>query len=241
MKRALALSGAAAALFVAAPAAATPPDVIDIRDQLFALSNDTVFVLRSSVDNLGVYYSSYRETWLVGIDVASGEETSWLVYRGRRDTVFGDDGNDEGVAVTLMDREDWHDPMQVIADAQAELVLGEGRQRTDDEALVPDAAGQFVVERDYWPRFAWLRDDALGQLRVSVSTLAAQVAEADRMAPVSTQELFAMREVEWDSCAFYEHGYTRSNSYLIVRIDCESGETGETTSLIQVVNPSSSG
>ncbi|MEL1252080.1 hypothetical protein [Aurantiacibacter gilvus] len=244
MKPISALACVTGALLVATPAAATPPDVIDISDQLFALSNDAVFVLRSSTDNLGVYYSSYRETWLVGIDVATGEETAWLVYRGRRDTVFGDDGTDESLAVTLIDRESWHDPMQVIADAQAERVLGEGRGRRDGEALIPDASGQFAVELDYWPRFAWQRRAALDRARASVATLAANVAETDRLAPVTTRELFAMREVEWDSCAFHQHGYPRgtaANAYLLVRVDCEGVDNGETTSLIQVVSPSSAG
>lgn len=243
MRRLIPLCVAALAL-VATPAAATPPDVIEIEDQLFALSNDTVFVLRSSTDNLGVYYSLYRETWLVAIDVESGAETSWLVWRGRRDTVFGEDGSDESLAVTLIDREAWHDPMQVIGDAGAELVLGDDRHARETEPLVANAAGMFDVSIDYWPHFAWQRGAALDRARRSVATLAANVAEVDRLAPVTTAELFAMREVDWDSCQFRQHGYPRgagANSYLLVRVDCEGMDNGERTSLIQAVSPSSAG
>lgn len=241
MKRFFSLACAVGALLAATPAAATPPDVIDIRDQLVALSDDTVFVLRSSVDNLGVYYSSYRETWLVAIDVASGEETSWLVWRGRRDTMFGANVDNEWTEVTTFNRADWHDPMQVIADAGAELVLGDGRGRSADEALVPDASGRFVVGGEYWPRFTWQRDPALEHARTSVATLVANVAETDRLAPITTAELFAMREVDWDGCAFHQAGYPQGvgeRTYLLVRLDCESEDTGERTSLIQVFSPS---
>ena len=245
MKHLLAPAAVAAALTLSAtPAAATPPDVIEIRDQLFALSDDTVFVLRTSVDNLGVYFSSYRETWLVGIDVATGEETMWLVWRGRRDTEFGADAGNEWYEITTFDREDWHDPMQVVADARAELVLGDDRGASRSALLEPDAAGRFTVTMDYLPTFAWQRAAAIDHARASVDTLAANVAEAERMAPVTTRELFAMREVQWDSCTFHQHGYPHGvgrRAYLLVRLDCESMETGERTSLIQAVSPSSAG
>lgn len=240
MKRLLALCCAALALS-STPAAATPPDMIEISDQLFAMSDQTVFVLRSSVDNLGVYFSSYRETWLVGIDVATGEETMWLVWRGRRDTRFGNDAADEWAEITTFDREQWHDPMQVIADADAELVLGLGRGVRDDAQLEPDAAGRFTVAMDFAPTFSWQRSVSIEHARTSVESLASRVAEAERMAPITTHELFAMREVEWDSCTFNQHGYphgTGERAYLLVRLDCESMETGERTRLIQVVSPS---
>ncbi len=240
MKRLLAVFCAVAAL-VASPAAATPPDVIVIEDQLFALGEDKVFVLRSSFDNLGVYHASYREAWLVGIDVASGEETMWLVYRGRTEDMSAIDPDDGRIEVTLMDREAWHDPMQIIGDAGAELVVGERRHAADDSPLVPDGDGNFLLEDDYWPTFTWQRDEALAQAGASVAVFAGHIADVPRMAPISTREMLEGRGVIEDSCAFYRLGFPRGSgaeAYQLVEVRCADEDVLEFTSVIQAISPS---
>ncbi|MFV0475613.1 MAG: hypothetical protein ACK5MQ_15610 [Pikeienuella sp.] len=68
-------------------ASATPPDIIDVRDELFGVSACCVLLLRETDDNLGVYDAFQKDTLLVSIDRESGETTQKPVYRamGRAD------------------------------------------------------------------------------------------------------------------------------------------------------------
>ena len=75
----------ALALACAAPAAqATPPDAFAISDQLFGISADTVFLLRTGSDNMGLYAANRRGVALVLIDRRTGDETLLPVYRSFR-------------------------------------------------------------------------------------------------------------------------------------------------------------
>lgn len=231
----------AAIVLAATPARATPPDVIAISDQVFALGEDKVFVLRTAFDNLGVYHEDYRETWLVGIDVATGEEALWLVYRGRSERTESVDPEAGRVVVTLLDRELWHDPMQIIGEAGAELVVGYRSFEPDESPLVPDAGGTYEIADDYRGTYRWRRDQALARADASALAFASRIADVPRMAPVTTRELLDGRGVIAESCTFHRLGLPRGvgvNSYQLLQADCRDDEALEFTSLIQAVTSS---
>ncbi|MHA3915815.1 hypothetical protein [Halovulum sp. GXIMD14793] len=62
-------------------AGATPPDVIDVFDEVFGISPTHVFIMRTAVDNLGIYAASHTFIVLVGKEIETGRETIWPVYR----------------------------------------------------------------------------------------------------------------------------------------------------------------
>lgn len=67
----------------ASVAQATPPDFIQIHDQLLAVSAESLFLLRTSNDNLGLYDAEIRTTALIELDRKTGAETVWPAYAAR--------------------------------------------------------------------------------------------------------------------------------------------------------------
>jgi hypothetical protein len=237
MKRLLIASLVGATALLAPSAQATPPDLVWIEDQPFAAATDTVFVLRTTIDNLGVYTSAHSETFLVAIDVATGEETYWLVYRARRDIV--DDPAKERVEVTLFDRKDWHDPYAIVADAGA--ALAPAAMPGEAEEIATSADGEtYTIAADYpWPTFAFSRAASLAQMERSLVALAERVADAERIAPVSTRDLYPV-SLAYHDCSFATLGRpigVNASGYQLIRIDCDAGEDVGSASLIQAILP----
>lgn len=238
MKFLLFLSIFLAAACLSQPTSATPDDMITVEDEAFAANSDTLFVMRTVQDNLGLHTSTYAETFLVGIDVKSGEETHWLVYRARHDRVFSANAEEEGVETTLFDRETWHDPHAIVADAGASLAPTAVR----GETTVLDHGETIAMGYDYGPRFEFQRDDALTAARRSLIRLQDHVGEAPRMSMLTTRDIWDERAVDWDSCAFSSVGYPANlgaQAFQIVRVHCHDGYEGSTTSLLQAIPVSS--
>lgn len=63
------------------PASATPPDIIDVRDEIFGISQTQVLLLRTTFDNPGPHIAGRNDVLLVSVDIATGERTLWPVYR----------------------------------------------------------------------------------------------------------------------------------------------------------------
>lgn len=59
-------------LILAAPVAATPPQVIWVRDTLFAQGADRVMILRSIMDNHGSHYTTQTDTFLLILSLSDG-------------------------------------------------------------------------------------------------------------------------------------------------------------------------
>jgi hypothetical protein len=239
MKRILVASLAAAAALLAPSARATPPDIVTIEDQPFAAAPDKVFVLRTTFDNLGVYSSSYSETFLVAIDVATGAESYWLVYRARRD-LFSDATSAEGQAkVTLFDREDWHDPYAIVADAGAALASDAVFGKAEEIASPANGGTYTIAADDPWPAFAFSHADAIARMDRSMAALAKRVYDIERIAPISTRDLYGA-SIDADSCSFSKLGRPiglGASAYQLIRIDCGDVEETGTTSLIQAILP----
>lgn len=77
-------------LTLAAPAAATPPQVVWSTDRLFAITTDTVLILRTISDNQGYHQIEQTDTFLIIRDLATGRDVSQTpVERVVTDSVAG--------------------------------------------------------------------------------------------------------------------------------------------------------
>lgn len=63
---------------------ATPPDVLTVKDKLFGMSADYVFVLRTTSDNHGSYYTETNDVVLIATHIKTGKQTLWHLYRVTR-------------------------------------------------------------------------------------------------------------------------------------------------------------
>lgn len=224
-----------AAAFSSPFSGATPPDIINIGDRVFATNADTLFVLRNTNDNLGVYTSDHTESFLVAIDIDSGEEQYWLVYRARRDTVFGSGNDLDQLRVTHLDRGEWHDPYMIAADAGAYLLDGGG---DGGHASVSVQPGSIRLSYDYGPEFHLHLPGSMSRAAASLAALSSQMSDVDRMATITTRDLLENRIVAWDTCSYTAQGLpigSGTNAFQIVRMHCHDGEDMEQTSLLQAV------
>jgi hypothetical protein len=69
MTRIFSILIAALSLILTTPAQATPPDAMDVSDELFGISETHLFLLRHTDDNLGQYAASARHVFLVAVNL----------------------------------------------------------------------------------------------------------------------------------------------------------------------------
>jgi len=238
MKRLVIALFASAGALLAPSAQATPPDIATAGDQPFAATPDRVFVLRSTSDNLGQYTGSQGETFLVAIDVATGEETYWLVYREKQTVVYDNDTAEGRVETELLARDDWHDPYAIVADAGATLAPFATRGEALEFASSADGE-RYTVTYEDGPTFAFSRADAFAQMDRSLAALAERVEDFERMAPMSTRDLYRDPWIDRESCSFSNLGWSvgPEGSFQLIRIKCDDDEGLGIVSLIQVIAP----
>ncbi|HCP80166.1 MAG TPA: hypothetical protein DIT67_00720 [Octadecabacter sp.] len=61
---------------LATPAVATPPQIVWVKDQLFAISATQVLILRTISDNHGYHQTEQTDTFLIVRDLATGQDIS---------------------------------------------------------------------------------------------------------------------------------------------------------------------
>ncbi len=220
------------------PAFATPPDVIDIREEPFGLNETHLFVLRSSTDNLGLYESLRVETFLVAIDAATGEEEHWLIDRSVRSSEYSEDGEMLGYKVVRDEGLADVNPFAILAERDAlpwsAVSLTGWYEVKADFARTPDGGWQASYPSGQVFRIA---DAALVQKLVGVSDfMSRNVADHPRMASIATRQLFADRTVPLESCepaAVFNHFALRApGTELLVRIDCSVRDEVGVTSVV---------
>ena len=114
------------ALACAAPAArATPPDAFALHDQLFGISAGTVFLLRSSSDNLGLYATDRRRVALVLVDRATGRESLLPVYGSFRVPNSDNHPNSARTAIHPDIPTGAVDPFAILRDHAGEVIMAE--------------------------------------------------------------------------------------------------------------------
>ncbi len=230
------LAGCTLALSAPNPAFATPPDIIDIVETPFGLSETHLFVLRSSSDNLGLYDSMRTETFLVAIDLSTGEEEFWLVDRAERTLEYDVDGDpldhvvkrDAGATVI--------NPISILTErgglvwSAIELTLVEptlGETETGYTLSYPGGITFGIDKTTIAQRFARM-----------TTFMAENVADRRRMSTMSTREVFAGRFASADDCKpgdVLESAAMRAYPvFQIVRVECTSDIDDGITAFVSV-------
>ncbi len=228
------LLAALALTFAAQPAYATPPDVIDIREEPFGVSDTHLFVTRTSTDNLGLHESLRSESHLVRIDLETGDETSWVLDRV---TQFRD-YDDEGDQLDFVTRRDEGlkpvNPYAILAEHDAIPWDGAVRAHwiTPEIVVGEDSISvSYGADTDY--RIT-LDEVARAQSNL-VDFMARTVADHRRMSTMSTRQMFAERQLPMAYCKPDEvldyFSFGRGWGKLI-RINCTSGEEDGLTSFV---------
>lgn len=172
-------------MLAAAPALATPPDMLELRDTLFGVSAERVFVLRMTRDNYGVYDVDWRDQFLIAIDRETMSEQIWPVYRVAQfpDPDAGPDSLRGKAHVRPLAGA--VNPFEVLAHFGAlPLTATEGDllevMATGDTVQLLDEAG---------PAAALPIPTALAQLSGALTTLAATIEPYQRMGPLLARDL----------------------------------------------------
>lgn len=219
---------------------ATPEDSVVITDTLFGLNDDTLYVLRSTRDNLGLHMASRTETWLVAIDAATGDETLWPVGAVVRSTRWDKASGSEFSTVEQDEGLERVDPFAILAENDAIPILDLNHMSDDGDTKVENSGGRVRVGYGDDQAYSAAMETLKARYRSSVETLAARVADYKRMGGLSTRELYRNTLTDTLECTYTRQGWPRrfaveGPAYQMVRVSCPPHEYGEGHSLIQLL------
>ena len=239
-RTALKPAACALALLIVAPAAATPPDIVDLHDELFGIGLEEVLVLRTVTDNMGLHAIGLSTVFLAAIDGATGEETLWPLYRAR----FAPD-HDRDPTGNTMGIETWPltDPADPFAILTERKVVPAGTAgllwpQAGTVTVTLDAEGLSVSHDDGAsfhlpaPQLAEILERTTGQL--------AELAQPySRPNTLTLADLLAGRDIAPDGCTASEDALLRFPAQTapiqLVRITCGDPEEDFTLSRLVVV------
>ena len=224
----------------ALPVHATPEDSVVITDTLFGQNDDTLYVLRSTRDNLGLHTASRTETWLVGIDAATGEETLWPVGAAVRTTSWDEASKSEFSTVEHDEGLERVDPFAILAENDAISILDLNHMSDDGGTKVEISGDRVRVGYGSDQFYSAPLETLEVRYRSSVESLAGRVADYKRMGGLSTRELYRNTVTDALECAYTRQGWPRrfaaeGPAYQLVRVSCPPHQFGEGHSLIQLL------
>lgn len=228
-------------LGLAAPAAATPPDMVGLRDELFGVSAEYVFLLRYVFDNHGVYESEQRDLLLVALNRRTRTETIWPVYRARHGADY-ERGNDLGrpYRIDPITVEGQVDPFAKLREMQG-MPIGPAWMRDSTPARVEPGDRMVTLTDEAGRRFG--QDiAALRQARATALTATADaIGDYPRMNQTTIHDLLGTLD-EWQQDCIYTDGYRFSSELgaaptAMLRVTCTDGEDGQEWSLLMLVPP----
>ncbi|MBA4490146.1 hypothetical protein [Paracoccus sp. S1E-3] len=239
----------ALALACAAPRAqATPPDFIQIRDEILAVSADTVFVLRNSIDNLGLYEAEVRATALIELDRTTGEPTVFPLYAARWTT--NEPGGDDSAprSVSIPDLTGRIDLFARLGEKGAlpiwtsEMDKWSGKTDLQESRVETGSDGQRTIR---FKGAAAVDTDIAALEQAAIRGLAAFAARMDypRFGPMTLADVLSLEPVFPPGCrpeyAFRTRDMTGAQPPTLIRLDCADPERGEdfSASLIVLIPP----
>ncbi|MBV7258846.1 hypothetical protein [Erythrobacter crassostreae] len=226
----------ASAMITAAPAHATPPDVIDIHEWPFGVSNTHLFVVRTSNDNLGLYESLRVETFLVAIDLKSGAEKMWVLDRLLQVRDYADDGEPLEYVTKRDEGLEPINPYAVLTEYGA--VPWDGVSRIGSTWLEPQIAqdeASITVTYGEDTTFRATAEELANKLERVHTFMTENVADHPRMSTISTRGMFADRGIPVTACSpqevldFWSMGHGPGK---LVRVVCTMGEDEGVTSMV---------
>lgn len=212
---------------------ATPPDMIDIRDELLGVAPCCVLVKRTTSDNLGLYGAIHSDVVLVNIDREGGMETQYPVYRVRGQPDLDREADGGVLAYHAEPLPGSVEPFALLAEMNgipaqaADYLVFELKPITRaEDTLVVSALDKGTIQVEI--------AELMRQIEASVADLALVVGEYDRLAPVTTTELLDGRISDPSDCRF-DFAWSlddRSGGAptTMLRADCDN--EGEITSIL---------
>lgn len=223
------------------PAAATPGDIVNIRDEMFGINDTHVFVLRTTDDNTGTYYSRRNEVFLVAIDRSTATEQYWPLYQVTQFTDFGADGTKDGIVVRPETVDESgapaYNPYAILAERKAMAWPG-SVANWQTPSIDAGSSGLSITYTD-GAVFKISASDLAKRLSLNVANAAGKVRNHLRLGMFDTRQIFAELDMGPEQCSFSElvRHYSRSSGeqIQIVRMTCGDEEGLGGTSLIQVI------
>lgn len=216
-------------------ASATPPDIVDVRDELFGISRSSLFLLRTTCDNLGLHTSEHRDVVLVAIERSTGKESLWPVYRARNVPDEGARGDAQKTVVRMPANA--VDPYAKLREAEGYPVgPGDG---FDAARMSVKIEGGILTMSDADGEIA-RREVAsiLADVTASLDRLADAIGDYERLAPIRTRDLIGGQTFQAEQCKasdpFAYDDRSGAPPVRIVRLTCQE-EEGQTTSLLMPI------
>lgn len=221
-------SALAACLFplvLSGPLAATPPDIIDVRDEIFGISAEKILLTRTTSDNLGIHTGEMRLMYLVEIDRQSFAEQIFPIYSFRQ-TEYYDSVADKAAPEIQAEIPDGAvKPYQRLADLKGRPLVGlDGIRSTAEitrkgtflEISLPGNEPFSVEVSELWNR-----------MTLSIDQLVEVIPIYPRLAPVTVSDLlaggdFSQQECEYSDVATYFDNLGPEITMLRVTCDDES-------------------
>lgn len=223
---------------------ATPPTIIDIREEPFGLSSTHLFVIRSSADNLGLYESMRAESFLVAIDLATGAEEIWLLDRVTTVRDYAEDGSQLDFVTTRDEGLVAVNPYAVLAERGAvpwSAVSLDGTTILPPEIARDPEVDAITVTYAHGPAYRLTAGELSGAIERLSASMARNVADRTRMSRMSTRAVFAERFVAIERCkpdGMLEYWtIDRESQARLLRITCGAQDDEGVTSLIVQLNP----
>ena len=237
-RTALKPAACALALLIVAPAAATPPDIVDLHDELFGIGLEEVLVLRTVTDNMGLHATGLSTVFLAAIDGATGEETLWPLYRARFAPDHDRDPTGNTMGIETWPLPDPADPFAILARRKAVPAGAAGLLWPQAGTVTLDAEGLSVSHDDG----ASFHLPAL-QLAAMLERTTAQLAELaepySRPNTLTLGDLLAGRDIDPAGCTASQDALlrfpARTAPIQLVRITCGDPEEDFTLSRLVVV------
>ncbi|MEP2735536.1 MAG: hypothetical protein ABJP34_04485 [Erythrobacter sp.] len=243
MNRIFSILIAAFTLALAAPASATPPDAMDVSDELFGISETHLYLLRHTDDNLGQYTTSARHVFLVAIDLKTAEEEYWKVSLTVRGEKWDEDGNSVGIVTQRAYRPIESNPYDILGERGARPISAAAlRAYPFPKGEITADADSVKVAAEFGPTYTMPRKLAEARITASNRNVSLRIWEPVRMSRAyTTKQAWADRKVPLDGCAFSDVGRIWVSSETprvqLVRATCADEDETGMTSVIFVLPP----
>ena len=217
---------------IAGLALATPPDMVDVRDELMGLAQESMIILRTTRDNLGVYDAEQRDIVLVETDWATGKETLHPVYRYRSEPDGAGEGGTMSPKVTGSVPADGVNPYMFLRERDGAPFLGVD-DRAVDLGSIETTDSLITIRFSEAPETQIAVTDLLERFSASLDNLADMLGDYPRLAPVTPRDLIGGLTYDPATCQFSDamrYMDDRGEPAQFIRVSCDTD--GQLASLL---------